>query len=251
MSAPTPDAALTEEQVARVQRFLDERARPMPFAPKGFLPEDVLSVLTRTDDRLLASDVAALIADRARLTERLAEVERERDEHSYWSGHYAARAEAAEAALRQAATEYRRRVETLRDEWLAEPPGSSLLHQQAGVRLMHILAVPVEGATELDRNSAEHAAPSDPQQREDKQRADHFEHLYSEASEGRCGHSGLTIGACKASICDCFEFPWVQPAPDEHPDPAPASTGTALTAASLPLSDWFPTEHEQGEEGGR
>lgn len=56
-----------------------------------------------------------------------------------------------------------------------------------------------------------------------RQRADHYEHLYQQASEGKCGPSGLTIGACKASICDCFEFPWVKPAPDEHPDPAPTA----------------------------
>lgn len=55
----------------------------------------------------------------------------------------------------------------------------------------------------------------------DTQRADHYQHLYEQASEGKCGYSGLTIGACKASICDCFQFPWVQPAPEEHPDPAP------------------------------
>lgn len=50
-----------------------------------------------------------------------------------------------------------------------------------------------------------------------EQRADHYQYLYQQASEGKCGYSGLTIGACKASICDCFEFPWVKPAPKEHP----------------------------------
>lgn len=48
---------------------------------------------------------------------------------------------------------------------------------------------------------------------DDKQRADHFQYLYEQASEGKCGASGLTIGACKATICDCFQFPWVK-APD-------------------------------------
>lgn len=68
---------------------------------------------------------------------------------------------------------------------------------------------------------AAHTPPSEPvAEPSHQQRADHFQHLYEQASEGRCGHSGLTIGACKASICDCFEFPWVDPAPEEHPDRA-------------------------------
>ena len=44
----------------------------------------------------------------------------------------------------------------------------------------------------------------------DKQRADHYQHLYEQASEGRCGYSGMTLPECKGSICDCFEFPWVK-----------------------------------------
>lgn len=73
-----------------------------------------------------------------------------------------------------------------------------------------------------------HTPPSEPvAEPSHQQRADHFQHLYEQASEGRCGPSGLTIGACKASICDCFEFPWVKPAPDEHPDPAPPSSSDA------------------------
>lgn len=58
---------------------------------------------------------------------------------------------------------------------------------------------------------------NDPQR--DAQRADHFEHLYNAASEGNCGHSGMPLAVCKASICDCFDFPWVKPdqaAADEH-----------------------------------
>lgn len=48
-----------------------------------------------------------------------------------------------------------------------------------------------------------------------RQEAQYYRHLYEQASEGKCGHSGLTIGACKSSICDCFEFSWVKASPDE------------------------------------
>jgi hypothetical protein len=58
-----------------------------------------------------------------------------------------------------------------------------------------------------------------------QQRADHYQYLYEQASEGKCGHSGLMLGACKASICDCFEFPWVQPAPEQHPLNDPTAQG--------------------------
>jgi hypothetical protein len=47
------------------------------------------------------------------------------------------------------------------------------------------------------------------QEGDDRQRADHYQHLYEQASEGRCGHSGKTLADCKRTICDCFEFPWV------------------------------------------
>lgn len=74
-------------------------------------------------------------------------------------------------------------------------------------------------------------APEPDTRGEAGQRADHYQYLYEQASEGKCGYSGLTLGACKASICDCFEFPWVKPAPEEHPDPAPAvAEGTDVEA---------------------
>lgn len=45
---------------------------------------------------------------------------------------------------------------------------------------------------------------------EQRQRAEHFQHMYEQASEGKCGFSGMTLADCKRSICDCFEFPWVK-----------------------------------------
>lgn len=46
----------------RVRRFLDERERPTPFAPQGYLPVNHLGTITRTGDRLLASDLRAILA---------------------------------------------------------------------------------------------------------------------------------------------------------------------------------------------
>ncbi|MDR7253736.1 hypothetical protein J2X46_002726 [Nocardioides sp. BE266] len=51
------------EAVERVRRYLDERERPMPFAPQGFLPIDFLGEITRTGDRLLASDLRRILAE--------------------------------------------------------------------------------------------------------------------------------------------------------------------------------------------
>lgn len=50
----------------------------------------------------------------------------------------------------------------------------------------------------------------------DAQRADHFQYLYEQASEGKCGASGLSLKECKASICDCFDFTWVKPEEPVH-----------------------------------
>lgn len=55
------------DALERVQRFLDERERPTPYAPQGFLPIDFLSEITRTGDRLLASDLRTLLAALARV----------------------------------------------------------------------------------------------------------------------------------------------------------------------------------------
>jgi hypothetical protein len=62
----------------------------------------------------------------------------------------------------QALRDLRAGVEALREEWLDEPPTSVILHAQAAVRLMHLLASSapatasegVEGTTELGRNSS-------------------------------------------------------------------------------------------------
>ncbi len=46
----------------------------------------------------------------------------------------------------------------------------------------------------------------------ERQRAEHFQRLYEEASRGFCGPSGMTLRRCKATdLCDCFDFPWLEP----------------------------------------
>lgn len=62
MSGTSDAPADWQSSANRVRRFLDEYERPHPFAPRGFLPVNVLAVLTRTDDRLLASDLRMLLA---------------------------------------------------------------------------------------------------------------------------------------------------------------------------------------------
>lgn len=52
MSGTSDAPADWQSSANRVRRFLDEYERP-----RGFLPVDVLAVLTRTGDRLLASDL--------------------------------------------------------------------------------------------------------------------------------------------------------------------------------------------------
>lgn len=48
---------------------------------------------------------------------------------------------------------------------------------------------------------------------EQRQRADHYQHLYEQASEGKCGFSGMPLADCKRAVCDCFEFGWIEPIP--------------------------------------
>ena len=45
----------------------------------------------------------------------------------------------------------------------------------------------------------------------DEQARQHFADVAKAESEGRCWASGLTLPACKASICDCFDYPDVTP----------------------------------------
>lgn len=71
-ATPSPDATPSPAETlrraaTRVRRFLDERQRPQLFAPRGFFPIDVLAVLTRTGDRLLASDLRTLLDALARV----------------------------------------------------------------------------------------------------------------------------------------------------------------------------------------
>lgn len=62
MDAPDTSEHGLSAALERVRRFLDERARPMPFAPEGFLPVDHLASITRTGDTLLVSDLRLLLA---------------------------------------------------------------------------------------------------------------------------------------------------------------------------------------------
>lgn len=45
--------------------------------------------------------------------------------------------------------------------------------------------------------------------------ADHYGQLIDAAFQGKCGHSGLMLASCQASICDCFDMPRAT-----TPDPA-------------------------------
>ena len=87
-----------------------------------------------------------------------------------------------------------------------------------------------------------------------EQRADHYQYLYEQASEGKCGYSGLTFGACKASICDCFEFPWVKPAPEEHPmavdaNPEPADPELERIINEITVADYADGMDPDGRDG--
>jgi len=79
----------------RVERFLDERERPTLFAPRGFLPVDMIAALTRTGDALRPSDLRAVLAElddaEAEATRLRAVVERVEAMASEWGkpdGHH-------------------------------------------------------------------------------------------------------------------------------------------------------------------
>lgn len=89
--APRPMSALTPAE--RIRRFLDEYARPMPFAPEGFLPVDWIATITRTGDTLLVSDLRAVLdaldaaTDRERRAEARGAVQALREAADHWANY--------------------------------------------------------------------------------------------------------------------------------------------------------------------